>query len=52
MPVSVFVDTNVLVYAYDVDAGEKRAAALAVVERGFMEPGSTAISIQVLRSFT
>jgi predicted nucleic acid-binding protein len=49
MPVEVFLDTNILVYAYDLDAGEKRTIALALVERGWMEPGSTAISVQVLQ---
>jgi predicted nucleic acid-binding protein len=49
MPADVFLDTNVLVYAYDIDAGEKRVAALRLVERGWVEPGTTAISVQVLQ---
>lgn len=49
MPVEVFLDTNILVYAYDLDAGEKRRVALSLVERGWLEPGSTAISVQVLQ---
>jgi predicted nucleic acid-binding protein len=49
MPADVFLDTNILVYAYDLDAGEKRSIALSVVERGWQQPGSTAISVQVLQ---
>jgi predicted nucleic acid-binding protein len=49
MPVEVFLDTNILVYAYDLDAGQKREIALSLVERGWLEPGSTAISVQVLQ---
>jgi predicted nucleic acid-binding protein len=49
MPVDVFLDTNILVYAYDKDAGEKRTAALSLVERGWLQPGTTAISVQVLQ---
>lgn len=49
MAADVFLDTNILVYAYDVDAGEKRTIAVGLAERGFGEPGSTAISVQVLQ---
>ena len=49
MPADVFLDTNILVYAYDLDAGEKRITALALVERGWLQPGGTAISVQVLQ---
>lgn len=49
MPAEVFLDTNILVYAYDLDAGPKRAIALALVEQGWQKPGSTAISVQVLQ---
>lgn len=49
MPANVFLDTNILVYAYDVDAGEKRVIALGLVEGGILYPGSTAISVQVLQ---
>ncbi len=49
MPAEVFLDTNILVYAYDMDGGEKRSVALELVERGWLQPGSTAISVQVLQ---
>ena len=49
MPADVFLDTNILVYAYDLDAGEKRMVALALVERGWLHPGGAAISVQVLQ---
>jgi predicted nucleic acid-binding protein len=44
-----FLDTNILLYAYDLDAPDKRAAALRLVERGWTAPGDTAISVQVLQ---
>jgi predicted nucleic acid-binding protein len=49
MPADVFLDTNILVYPYDVDAGNKRAVALRLAERGWLDPGSTVISVQVLQ---
>src|SRR3954467_3547466 len=49
MPAEVFVDTNILVYAYDAEAGRKRTIVLALAERGWLETGSTAISVQVLQ---
>jgi predicted nucleic acid-binding protein len=44
-----FIDTNILVYAYDLDAPAKRAIALQWVERGWTASGDTAISVQVLQ---
>lgn len=44
----VFVDTNVLVYAHDADAPEKRAVALDVLERNAQE---LVLSTQVLAEF-
>ena len=35
MNASLFVDTNILVYALDLDAGRKREAALRVIEAGW-----------------
>ena len=49
MHAEVFLDTNILVYAYDMDAGEKRATALSLVERGWLRHGSTSIRVQVLQ---
>jgi len=46
----VFVDSNVLVYAHDADAGEKqRVAANAVAE--ILDARSGVLSIQVLQEF-
>lgn len=51
MPVEVFFDTNVLLYAYDTDAGEKRTRALALVTDAFKHPSRYALSVQVLQEF-
>ena len=40
MPVKRFLDTNILLYAYDLDAGEKREVALRRVEEAFSHPES------------
>jgi predicted nucleic acid-binding protein len=44
-----FLDTNILLYAYDLDAPAKREVALAIVEHGWTKPGDTALSVQVLQ---
>jgi predicted nucleic acid-binding protein len=46
----VFVDSNILVYAYDQTAGEKRTQARELLE-GLWESGRGAISVQVLQEF-
>jgi predicted nucleic acid-binding protein len=46
----VFVDSNVLVYAHDLDAGAKRAAAAALLER-LWETQNGVLSVQVLQEF-
>ena len=46
-----FLDTNILLYAYDLDAPAKRAVALELVEAGWDRLGETAISVQVLQEF-
>jgi len=51
MPVERFIDTNVLLYAYDRTAGRKRKIALEIVEEGWISPGSNAVSVQVLQEF-
>ena len=43
-----FVDTNVLVYAHDATAGEKRVRARALVAR-LWESGAGCVSLQVLQ---
>jgi predicted nucleic acid-binding protein len=49
MSASKFLDTNILLYAYDLDAPDKRAVALQLVEQGWAALGDTAISVQVLQ---
>jgi predicted nucleic acid-binding protein len=44
-----FLDTNILVYAYDIDAGAKRDVALELVRDGWKHLGECAISVQVLQ---
>jgi predicted nucleic acid-binding protein len=44
-----FLDTNILLYAYDLDAGIKRERALEIVEQGWKQIGQTAVSVQVLQ---
>jgi hypothetical protein len=46
----VFVDTNVLVYAHDPSAGEKRRLAVAAV-LGAWEARNGCLSVQVLQEF-
>jgi predicted nucleic acid-binding protein len=46
----IFVDTNVLVYAYDVDAGPKHRAARSHLEALWRDE-SGRISTQVLQEF-
>lgn len=49
MSASRFLDTNILLYAYDLDAPDKRAVALDFVARGWSALGETAVSVQVLQ---
>jgi predicted nucleic acid-binding protein len=51
MPAERFFDTNILLYAYDRDAGAKRAAAAALIGDALRAPARTAISVQVLQEF-
>ena len=46
----VFVDTNILVYAHDVDAGDKHALARDLVSR-LWETRTGILSTQVLQEF-
>jgi predicted nucleic acid-binding protein len=46
----VFIDTNVLVYAYDASAGEKHKMALEIMEN-LWDLGNGIISSQVLQEF-
>jgi len=51
MPAERFLDTNNLLYGYDLDAPAKRAVAQSLIERAWIQPGHTAISVQVLQEF-
>jgi predicted nucleic acid-binding protein len=50
MSADTFVDTNILIYAYDMDAGGKQTAASAVV-RDLWESGKGILSTQVFQEF-
>lgn len=45
-----FVDTNVLVYAYDASAGRKKSAAEQLLSR-LWQAGTGCLSVQVLQEF-
>lgn len=45
-----FIDTNVLIYAHDLDAGARHERAAAIVRR-LWEEGTGVISVQVLQEF-
>ena len=49
MNATKFLDTNILLYAYDLDAPAKRTVALRLVEHAWEALGETAISVQVLQ---
>lgn len=51
MPAERFIDTNILLYGYDCDAGVKRDLALPLIEEGWKHPGRNAVSVQVLQEF-
>jgi predicted nucleic acid-binding protein len=51
MPAKQFLDTNILLYAYDRNAGEKREKASTIVSEALQSPAGTAISVQVLQEF-
>jgi predicted nucleic acid-binding protein len=51
MAVERFLDTNILLYGYDLDAPTKRPVAQALIEQAWLQPGGTAVSVQVLQEF-
>lgn len=51
MPAERFLDTNILLYGYDLDAPEKRLIAQSLIEQAWQQPGRTAVSVQVLQEF-
>jgi predicted nucleic acid-binding protein len=50
MSAKTFVDTNVLLYAYDADAGSKHAAAATILQELWRD-GAGVLSTQVLQEF-
>lgn len=51
MPADRFLDTNIILYAYDRDAGAKRDVAQSILEDALRHPHRTAVSVQVLQEF-
>ncbi len=51
MAVERFIDTNILLYGYDLDASSKRQIAQTLIEDAWRNLGQTAISVQVLQEF-
>jgi predicted nucleic acid-binding protein len=51
MPVERFIDTNILLYGYDLDAPEKRAVSQELLGDALRHPGRYAVSVQVLQEF-
>jgi len=51
MAVERFLDTNILLYAYDLDDPAKRVIASSILEQAWLSPGSCGISVQVLQEF-
>ena len=49
MSVDRFLDTNILIYAYDLREPTKQPIAQGLVEAGWTHLGQTAISVQVLQ---
>ena len=49
MAATKFLDTNILLYAFDRAAPAKRDVALRLVQRGWSSPGEFATSVQVLQ---
>ena len=47
----IFIDTNILVYAHDRDAGDKYRMAKEKVRRLWQRPFAPAVSVQVLQEF-
>lgn len=51
MSVEAFVDTNILIYAHDKDAGDKHRVASELIGQLWENTSTVAISIQVLQEF-
>ena len=48
MPAERFLDTNILLYGYDLDSPEKRSIAQSLIEQAWLQPGRTAIDVALL----
>ena len=48
MPADVFVDTNILVYAHDRDAGRKHARARDLVKKAWLSETRSANRVLIL----
>ena len=51
MAIECFLDTNILLYGYDLDAASKRDIAQSLLENAWHQLGRSAISVQVLQEF-
>ena len=51
MPADRFLDTNILLYAYDLDSPAKRSVAMAIVDEAWRQPARKALSVEVLQEF-
>lgn len=51
LPAERLLDTKVLLYGYDLDAPEKREVARSLIEQAWLQPGKTAVNVQVLQEF-
>jgi predicted nucleic acid-binding protein len=51
MPVERFIDTNILLYGYDLDAPAKRAVSRDLLGYALRHPDRHAVSVQVLQEF-
>ncbi len=49
MPADIFIDTNILVYAHDLDAGHKHNIAKRFVAELWQQPNWPGVSVQVLQ---
>ena len=49
MPAEVFIDTNILVYAHDRDAGQRHVRARKLVEAAWQAESWPHVSVQVLQ---
>ena len=51
MPADCFLDANILLYPYDLDAPAKQAVARGILDEAMHQPSRIALSVQVLQEF-